>query len=136
MDNSQTWVAIVVAVLGASELWRLIQWLIHRKDAKAEKGDALMAEIKKMGKRIDEIADSAADDRATNARIRILRFSDEVRHGVRHSKEAFDQINLDIDMYKSYCREHPNYQNNRGHMAISNIERVYAECLKTNNFLE
>ena len=85
-----------------------------------------------MGKLTGELA----EDRATNARIRILRFSDEVRHGVLHSKESFDQVNLDIDTYHRYCEDHPEYKNNRAVMAIANIQRVYAKCLENNGFLD
>lgn len=136
MSQQPIWVGLAIALLGGTEVWRFVQWIIHRKDKKTEKDDEILKELRSLKGRVDAIAQSAADDRATNARIRILSFSDEVRHGVRHSKEAFDQVNLDIDMYKAYCHSHPDYQNNRGHMAIENIERVYAECLRNNDFLE
>lgn len=41
------------------------------------------------------------------ARIRILRFSDELRHNVNNidyfSKDHFDQVMIDIDIYEAYC---------------------------------
>ena len=105
------------------------QFLIRRKDDKKDKLDAVASELAGMRKDFEE-------ERTNNARIRILCFSDEVRHGVRHSKESFDQVNLDIDTYHRYCNSHPEYKNNRAVMAIANIESVYAKCLRENDFLE
>lgn len=114
----------------------LFQFLLTRKDKKDEKKDEIRAAVTGIKYELDTLRDEIAEDRATDARIRILRFSDEVRHSVRHSKESFDQVNLDIDTYRRYCKEHPNYRNNRAVMAIANIERVYAECLRKQDFLE
>ncbi|MBE6984301.1 MAG: hypothetical protein E7434_01565 [Ruminococcaceae bacterium] len=124
--------SVIAALLGGSfgaALVALVQFLINRNDRKKDKTDAVIAKVEQMQKEFEE-------ERANNARIRILRFSDEVRHGVRHSKESFDQVNLDIDAYRRYCDCHPEYKNNRAVMAIANIERVYSQCLREQDFLE
>ena len=69
------------------------------------------------------------------ARQRILRFCDEILFKQRHSKEHFDEILEDIDVYEKYCREHKDYENNRAELAISTIREVYKQCLKTHDFL-
>ena len=120
--------ALFGGAFGAA-LVSLVQFLIKRHDSNEDKTDAVIAKVEQLQKEFEE-------DRASNARIRILRFSDEVRHGVRHSKESFDQVNLDIDTYHRYCNSHPEYKNNRAVMAIKNIENVYAKCLRENDFLE
>lgn len=117
-------------------LVNLFIFLIKRKDDKDGQNDDVVASITDLKTDFDSLRNEIAEDRATAARIRILRFSDEVRHNVRHSKESFDQVNLDIDTYKRYCDGHPDYKNNRAVMAIANIERVYVECLRKNDFLE
>ena len=127
--------SIVIAIIGSNGLFALIQFLIKRHDEKKGKKSAVMKGLEHLGEKVDRLGNELAEDRATNARIRILDFSDEVRHGERHSKEAFDQINLDIDTYRRYCDDHKDYQNNRATMAIANIERVYAKCLAENDFL-
>lgn len=124
--------AIIVGIVGGGGLFAFIQYLITRHDRK--KG--LMKAIKNISDEIDALRKEMHEDRATNARIRILSFSDEIRHNVRHSKESFDQINSDIDIYRRYCDEHPDYKNNRAVLAISNIERVYSDCLRKQDFLE
>lgn len=131
--------AIWIAVIGSPALTvaaTLLQYFINRSDRKKEKDEGVSAEVTELRKDVGKLTGELAEDRATNARIRILRFSDEVRHGVRHSKESFDQVNLDIDTYRRYCEDHPEYKNNRAVMAIANIERVYADCLRKQDFLE
>lgn len=127
---------IVLSVVGGGALLSFIQYLITRHDEKKGKGKTLMKAIEEVRKDIDKLRNEISEDRANNARIRILSFSDEVRHNVRHSKESFDQINLDIDTYRRYCDTHKEYKNNRAVRAIANIERVYDSCLRDNDFLE
>lgn len=69
------------------------------------------------------------------ARQRILRFSDEILFDQKHSKEHFDEILEDIDLYEKYCHEHEDYENNRAELAIASIREIYRECLKDHNFL-
>lgn len=131
--------SIFAALLGGSfgaALVALVQFFVNRHDKKQDKTDAVGSEVAKLRKDVGKLSGELAEDRATNARIRILCFSDEVRHGVKHSKESFDQVNLDIDTYRRYCEDHPEYKNNRAVMAIANIERVYADCLREQDFLE
>ena len=133
--NWTVFAALVGGSFGAA-LVGLVQFFVSRHDQKQGKSNALKEEVVGLRKDVGKLAGDLAEDRATNARIRILSFSDEVRHGVRHSKESFDQVNLDIDTYRRYCDDHPDYKNNRAVMAIANIERVYAECLRKHDFLE
>lgn len=74
-------------------------------------------------------------ERARRARQRILRFNDEILFDQRHSKEHFDEILEDIDVYEKYCHEHENYENNRAELAIATIQEVYKQCVKTHDFL-
>lgn len=127
---------VVLAVLGSSGLSALITFLINRHDKRHDDKAEIIAKIDSLGKKIDAMEGKLEETSATEARIRILSFSDEVRHGVLHSKESFDQVNSDIDSYRRYCKSHPAYENNRSVMAIANIERVYSERLERNDFLE
>ena len=132
MDNVLT---TILSVLVGGGLLGFIQFLINRRDEKKGKNNQLILMIDGIKKELDQLRDTLAEDRATNARIRILTFSDEILHNVRHSEESFNQVNLDIDTYRRYCRKHPYYQNNRAVMAISNIENVYKKCLESGDFL-
>lgn len=70
-----------------------------------------------------------------DCRVRILTFADEIRRGVRHSKETFDQVLSDIDTYERYCTEHPDFMNNKTVAAKAKILDVYSECMDNNDFL-
>lgn len=129
-------ITIILSIFGGGALLTFLQYLITRHDEKKGKGKTIMKAIEEVRKDLDVLRSEISEDRATNARIRILSFSDQVRHNVRHSKESFDQVNSDIDTYRRYCDKHPEYKNNRAVMAIANIERVYAECLQQHDFLE
>lgn len=72
---------------------------------------------------------------AVTARVRILRFSDEIQHDVRHSKEHFDQILSDITTYEDYCVNHPQFKNNITILTIQNIKDIYCERLEKKDFI-
>lgn len=76
------------------------------------------------------------DERNTDAhRVQILRFNRELlRPDLPHTQEDFIEILSEIDFYERYCREHPEYENNRAALAIQNIERVYSEKLEKHDF--
>ena len=82
-----------------------------------------------------EIMDKLNESEATDARYRILRFDDEIRHHVKHTEEHFKQILGDIDEYKRYCSTHPNYKNSKAVLAIENTRRTYERCRRENSFL-
>ncbi len=70
-----------------------------------------------------------------DCRVRILTFADEIRRGVRHSEETFDQVLSDIDTYERYCTEHPDFMNNKTVAAKAKILDVYSGCMDNNDFL-
>lgn len=73
-------------------------------------------------------------ERADDRRADILRFNREVIRGLPHTMEDFIEVLSYIDFYESYCKDHPEYENNRAVMAIQNIERAYKKHLEDNNF--
>lgn len=58
-------------------------------------------------------------------RAYILRFNMELRRGMQHTDEDFNEILYNIKCYEQYCKEHPDYQNNRAVHAIKHIENMY-----------
>ena len=78
------------------------------------------------------------DDRRTadGHRARILHFNNELLRDIDHTKEEFREVLAEIDAYELYCREHPEYPNNRAVLAIKNIQEVYMERLKRHDFLQ
>ena len=135
MDTTALFITIFTSIVGGGALLTFVQFMITRKDTKDSKYTELVKEIKRIDTSIQELKSDLDADRATNARIRILSFSDEIRHAVQHSKESFDQIHQDIDQYNRYCRKNPDYENSRAVQAIENIESVYARLLREDRFL-
>lgn len=84
---------------------------------------------------VRELKDEDAEQWASLSRSHILRFGDELLHGVPHSKEHFDQILLDISKYEAYCDEHPKYKNDIANATIKQIKNTYQKCLDDNKFL-
>ena len=78
------------------------------------------------------------DDRRTadGHRARILHFNNELLRDIGHTQEEFFEVLAEIDAYEKYCREHPEYPNNRAVLAIENIQEVYKERLKKRDFLQ
>ena len=96
-------------------------------------GRAINAEvIKKLDDHI------TMDDRRTadGHRARILHFNNELLRDINHTKEEFTEVLAEIDAYEEYCREHPEYPNNRAVLAIENIREVYKERQRKHDFLQ
>lgn len=107
---------------------------IARRIGKAINGEVLH-KIDTISIEVKEIKDSDDEQWASLSRSHILRFGDELLHGVAHSKEHFDQILLDISKYERYCSEHPEYVNNIASATIKQIKKTYQRCLEENSFL-
>ena len=76
------------------------------------------------------------DERAADMhRAKILRFNNELLRDIPHTREEFIEILAEIDGYEAFCRDHPDYQNNRAIHAIANISRAYDERLQKHDFL-
>jgi len=123
-----------------------LQYLINRHDEKkGKKSETLMAiktlqindetQRKEMNERFTALENRLDRENATNARIRILSYSDEIMHGVRHSEESFNQALQDITVYEKYCEGHSDYKNARAKVAIANIQSTYEHCVKEGSFL-
>ncbi len=96
---------------------------------------SMNGQIHDLSKKMDKLSKSSDEGMAYTWRYRILRFDDEIRHKIRHSKEHFDQILDDIDKYEKYCRENPDFPNNKAVFAIRNIRETYDKCGDEGTFL-
>lgn len=125
----------VLNILMGGGIVTLITYLIQRHDNRSDKQDSILAEIAKIAaevKRIDEKSDRRA---AVSARVRILKFADEMREERRHSKDSWDQALQDCDEYEHYSDAHPDFPNNITSATIDFIKRNYMERLEKNDFL-
>lgn len=95
----------------------------------------VIAKVEKLESDLQDLKGHTAEQTAKECRVRILRFGDEILHDVRHSKEHFDQILLDITDYEMYCKEHPEFKNNMTALTTSRIKSTYEQCLEDHSFL-
>ena len=114
----------------------LLNWIGKRTNKE------LKQELNKLKKEVDaisvkqgQIEENVKEREAVSCRVRILRFSDELRRGVKHSQESFDQTIEDIDTYEEYCRDHPKFKNNKTVVAKDRILAAYNIRLEMNDFL-
>ena len=118
-------------------IWNLIGRTIGRSVNREmmEQFGNVQKEIKGVKDEVDKLKKDEELERVRQARQRILRFNDEILFNKRHSKEHFDEILDDIDVYEDYCATHEDYENNKAVLAISTIREVYKECLRDHDFL-
>lgn len=126
------WV-LIIGGLGMIKI-PVIQINIWSIIGKAINGEVLQ-KVKELNDSFERHISLAEEEKIRDARARILRFNDEVLLNRKHSKEHFEEILQDIDMYEKYCNDHPNYKNNKAVFAIDTIKEVYKKCLKDKDFL-
>lgn len=97
-------------------------------DTLNEKMETIQTDLTKMQDGLDQ-------EKADQARYRILRFSDETLQGVKHTQEHFNQILQEITDYERYANSHPEYPNGMAIAAINNIKRVNQKCFEEDSFL-
>lgn len=95
----------------------------------------VMEKLEKLENGMAEIESKVAENDAKQARVRILRFGDEIYNDVLHTKEHFNQILQDITEYEHYCETHKDFENDRTVATTKLIKEVYEECLENKSFL-
>ena len=89
--------------------------------------DELLEEFNKLNYKVD-------CNKADNCRARILRFNREIKHRVNHDEEEFNDVLEAIDVYEDFCRNNPDYPNNKAVFAIENIKNTYKKAYSKNDF--
>lgn len=97
--------------------------------------DTLNEKIETIQTDLTKMQDGLDQEKADQARYRILRFSDETLQGVKHTQEHFNQILQAITDYERYANAHPEYPNGMAIAAINNIKRVNQKCFEEDSFL-
>jgi len=105
------------------------------RDSVQAQREATQAQVEEVRDMLNAHVMEDEDDKARNARYRILRFYDEICEGRRHSESHFEDILDDIDRYEQYCHAHPAYKNSRGHVAMKNIQLTYERLKLEGKFL-
>lgn len=120
--------------------WSFIGNIFNRElrekiDEQGEQISDLADKINKVEEKITDVKKEVTAGEAKTARYRILRFEDEIRHQILHTKEHYDQIIVDIDTYETFCKDNKWFANNQAHWAIATIRQKYAEHNEDNSFL-
>ena len=138
---------LLLAAFAAPGFWELIKLLISfiheiitgRKKISneeiAEKLDKQGKQISALEKSFEKKSEDDEEKEAKACRRRILRADDEIRMGMRHSKDFFDDVLRDIDYYERYCDEHRHFKNSCAESAIRNVRQTYDKCKAQNDFL-
>ena len=90
--------------------------------------------INELSKKIDNLEEKIDLNKAESNRTRILRFNGEIKRGIHHDEEEFNDCLGAIDYYEKYCKVHQNYPNSKAVMAIANVKRVYEKAYTENDF--
>lgn len=97
--------------------------------------EEVIAKVDKLEKDINQMKLTMDERNAVNARTKILRFGDELLHGEKHTKDAFDDILIAIDEYDRYCSGHEGFRNKITEHTEKRINDSYQKCLQENGFL-
>ena len=114
---------ILIAVLASGAVFSFVQFLITLGFSRADKS-------KEIEKKLDLLSEKVDENAAVLSRTHILRFSDEIKNGVKHSGEYWRQQLDDCDTYARFCEAHPNFRNSYTTEADKHIKDVYAQLIR------
>ena len=120
----------IIGFLVGGSFLTFVQYMINRHDRKKDKNNAVLSAISTLSERVEKIENSLDERDAVLARTHILRFSDELYNGVKHSQEYFQQQLDDIETYNQFCEGHPKFANGRTKAAAKYIESEYDRLFK------
>ena len=115
---------VLLAALASGGVFSLVQFLITFGFSRKDKS-------KDIEKKLDRIEEKVDTNQAILARTHILRFSDEIKNGVIHSKEYWRQQLDDCDTYERFCQAHPGFKNSYTLVANNHIKETFEELVKT-----
>jgi hypothetical protein len=93
--------AAAIALISGG-LVSLIEFFIRRSDEKEDKNSEVLKAIRELADKITGIENRMDKENADEARRNILSFDDELRRGVPHSEESFNQVLQDIKFYRNF----------------------------------
>lgn len=120
----------------------LIKWIGSRFNAKIDsKMDAVRGELRVLDNKIDRVENELRKHVAESEikslqdiRRDILEFCNSCMNGRLHTREQFDFVIKQCDNYEQHIVDNK-IKNGVVEAAISEIRRLYAECIHKNSFL-
>lgn len=137
LDAKTIITCVVVGVISLVEIapikinpWSsLAKWIGHAMNKE------MMDEVAVLRTNVNKLQADFDEQGAKSARIRILRFGEEIYRDVRHTREHFNQILVDISEYEKYCADHPDFVNNMTVITTQKIKETYKKCMDEKSFL-
>ena len=133
-------VPITVALISSGKLASKLEKkfsvsdLSKKIDSLEKKIDSLEKKIDSLEKKSDSLEKKIDLNKAESKHTSILRFNGEIKRGIHHDEEEFNDCLGAIDYYEDYCRENKDYPNSKAVMAIANVKRVYKKAYSKNDF--
>lgn len=93
-----------------------------------------ISKVDNLNARLVALQEKQEESEIKAARMRIQRFADEMYGEIRHSKEHFDLILMDITEYNNYCENHPGFINEKTKVAQDVICEKYEQCIRERSF--
>lgn len=133
---------LAILIFSSGAFFALLQFLIQRHDNKKGIEKQLSSKLSELDVKIDnklnevnqnvnakftDLNEKVDQNQAVLARTHILRFADDLKNGVTHSDEYFEQQLDDIKTYNLYCQTHPTFKNERTVLSSEFIIRRYNE---------
>lgn len=94
----------------------------------------LQSEVQDVKGKTESIESKNDEERAITARVRILRFEDEVQRNIHHNKASWDQTMIDIKNYSHYVEHHPDFENGITGPTTRHLEDCYTDRLSKHDW--
>ena len=111
---------IIIAILGSS-------WFSAKVATRKMKSDEILQKMEAIDYKVDLL-------KAENNRARVLRFAGEISRGEHHDLEEFNDVLESVNNYEQFCKDHPDYPNNRSVNAVHLIKTTYSSAYENNKF--
>lgn len=106
----------------------LIQWIGRKMNGK------LIERIEEQDKKIDYLTKIVDENEVDRLRYEILRFSNTLRNGQKHTEDEFDHI-IEITEKYHLIIARQNFTNGKIDLEYAYILEKYSECQHNNSFL-
>ena len=130
---SSVLVPIVVALISSGKMADKVTKKMQIEELRTEIA-SLKSQLEELTNKIESLDYKVDSNQATNNRGKFLGFNGQIKRGIHHDEEEFNDVLEAIDKYESFCRDNPNYPNNKAVLAIENIKNVYKKAYSKNDF--
>lgn len=125
--------ASLVALIG--QIGGYISDRKKHREGKEDKKDEVMKSLENLTCKVTDIYDKIDSLEARQARVRILRFDDDLLHGHEFTHDHWRQILDDVDIYEGFCDAHPDFKNGVAKHAMQHIKTMYDFINEKGGFL-